>query len=342
MCGECLCRWFKRSGVACATLSGVILLLLTSCVGERGLELCRLVQIKYRYVRTSVDEYAQHIGSERRYLFDAEGTFIEEIPVDPDNRQVVTLRDIPEGEYQILALGNFTDTYTSLTSLQRGVTKLADVQLALMRQLPNHEGAFASSEELFWSLRTIQCRLLEPQSYICDMANIHCHLYLQVVWEGQPPREGSETFTLRLSGVATDYEMQVDSARSLQIAGVAPTPRLSSPSYVLHDFPRFGYPPGVVDAETSLRGEALFFSICTFRLTDEAMPTVNVIHDGKALFNTPISLAQVFHQWHWIADIDPEQVYSLKLRIRLDGTVDVLHGIATISDWADGGTFGFS
>lgn len=331
--------------VAIATLvgGGLLLLLLSSCstLDERD-ECCEEVRLVYRYVRTQNDEYQDFIQSQRHFLFDGRGFFLREVPSDPGVPWRVTLQRLEAGDYTMVTVGNATEGYTDLTTLRSGESSLSDLRLALYARVPGGQ-AFREAEELFWNSRAFHVEPKGRHRYICDMVNIHCHLEVKVMWQGLPPA-GSSTYTLQLSYLTPGNTLMVNDAYTLHIAGEVPRerPLQSTPSFVMHQFPVVVSPPSaVVMREASLRGNELYTSAITLRYLDDRIPVLQLIHDGKELFNKPIDLHPLFMKWGWLPNQADEQIYPIELEILENGIVVVRPWVQTgVLDWADGGSFG--
>lgn len=327
---------------ASALLLMVIVLGSCSTLDERD-ECCEEVTLIYRYVRTTTDEYQQFVHTERHFLFDQQGLYVREVPSAPDNRQRVILRQLPIGEYTMVTVGNVSEGYTAMTTLEKGVSRLSDFRLALQQLHSDGSGAFAEAEELFWNSRRFKTELNKRHTYLCDMANIHCHLSVKVTWEDVPPI-GSPLFQLELSHLTPGYTMTVVDEQNLHIAGSPPVepPIHSTRSFVYHQFPYSEFPPSaLIRVDESLRGHELFFSTISLRYLNDRIPSLQLFHEGKRLFTNPIDLTPIFHDWGWFPERSHEQIYRIELHIRKDGMVEVRQWLqATVMDWEDGGTFG--
>jgi hypothetical protein len=175
------------------------------------------------------------------------------------------------------------------------------------------------------------------------MANIHCHLFLKVEWEDVPP-SGSNRFTVELTNLVSAYMLQTDSPLTLHVAGeLPPDGNRDEPTsgYVVHQFP-LSTPLSLctVRVEEALRGHELFAEVRTLRYLNDLIPTIQLIHDGKKLFNKPIDLTPIFHDWGWFPNLSHEQRYSISLKILRDERVVVKPWVqAGVMDWFDGGSY---
>lgn len=311
-------------------------------VDEREL-CCEEVVLEYRYVRTQFDEYKPFITHERHFLFDGGGLYLREVPAHPTNRQRIVMRGLPEGSYTMLTIGNMSEGYTALSGLEAGVSRLSEVRLALEQQIPSGD-AFSNAEELFWNFRRFRSERGQRHHYLCDMSNIHCHLYLRVEWEGVPPN-GSRQFSVELSQLTPAYTLRVVDEHTLHVAGRLPKGwNRDEPAsgYVVHHFPYSELPPsGVVRVDEELRGQELYAEVRSLRYLDDRIPTLQLLHEGNRLFNKPIDLTPMFHDWGWFPNQHHEQIYRIHLRILRDGHVEVRPWLLTnVLDWEDGGSFG--
>lgn len=322
----------------------ILLLLLSSCDVSDDRDLCcDRVTIYYRYVRRSLDEYLTHIGSERRFLFDGEGLFLRELPVDPALRQRVSLMALPAGRYTIIAVGNPTSESTSIPPLTPGVSRLEDMRVGLH---PREEGGRSClpADELFWSRFAFEVIPSHPAKYIADMSNVHCHLHVAVTWETHPP-QGERRMGVRLSGLVGAYGSEEDPAQRIYIVGQPPTEDpsgwISSRTFVYHAFPRGLDAPQVeVERTVSLWGEELYAELITLRYQSDRLPTLQLLHEGLPLFHKPIDLAPLFARWGWSPSRQAEQVYRISVHVLSDSKVLVRTQVRSeVLDWADGGSF---
>lgn len=305
-------------------------------------ECCEEVRLIYRYVRTASDEYRDFISSERHFLFDGDGRFVREVPSCAGDRRQVRLRRLPEGEYTMVTVGNASEARTVLADPVPGATRLEDFRLAVRALQAGDDGTLGEADELFWNSRTFRYEAGRRLTYLCDMANIHCHLYLRVTWEDVPPAGGAD-YSLELSRLTPGYTLQPDPEYDIVVAGSRTERSAESDlKYVVHRFPRVELPAaGVVRVGASLRGHELYPSAVTLRYRDDRIPTVQLLHDGTRLFHKPIDLAPIFREWGWLPSRDAEQIYRVELRILRTGLVEVLPWVdADVMDWEDGGSFG--
>ena len=334
----------KRSLWCLVALVVIPLWLFTGCSLQDVRDACcEGVILRYRYISDDKDLYKQMIQTEQHYLFDDKGTFMYEVPVDSARRTEVRLRNLKEGTYTMLTIGNRTEGYTSMDALKPGVTQLKDVTLALQHRTEDN-AAYTNAEELFWNLRTFKVQPNKNHTYLCDMANLHCHLHIKIGWEGDLPA-GSDRYTVELSKLVPQYRLEINPAYTLQVMGSVPEGAdRNEPThdYSVHHYPYSPKPhDAVVRSENTLRGRELFYEVRTLRYLDEAIPTLQLWHDGARLFNRPIDLDPIFKDWGWYPNLNPEQEYRIELLIQDNGLVTVKPWVtSSVLDWEDGGSFG--
>ena len=334
----------KRSLWSLVALVVIPLWLFTGCSLQDVRDACcEGVILRYRYISDDKDLYKQMIQTEQHYLFDDKGTFMYEVPVDSARRTEVRLRNLKEGTYTMLTIGNRTEGYTSMDALKPGVTQLKDVTLALQHRTEDN-AAYTNAEELFWNLRTFKVQPNKNHTYLCDMANLHCHLHIKIGWEGDLPA-GSDRYTVELSKLVPQYRLEINPAYTLQVMGSVPEGAdRNEPThdYSVHHYPYSPKPhDAVVRSENTLRGRELFYEVRTLRYLDEAIPTLQLWHDGARLFNRPIDLDPIFKDWGWYPNLNPEQEYRIELLIQDNGLVTVKPWVtSSVLDWEDGGSFG--
>ncbi len=324
-------------------VSVITLSLFSACSKDDDSDFCcEEVTLHFRYVRTQRDEFKDFIKTKQHFLFDGNNTYVREVTADSLNPQRIVLHNLADGNYTMLTIANYSDGFTALTSLEKNKTTLADLRLALAKEVSSG-GAFEAAEELFWNSCRFEFKTNEKRRYICDMANIHCHLFLKVEWEDIPPN-GSKKFTVELANLTSAYQLQIDSLLTLHVAGeLPPDGNKDEPTsgYVVHQFPR-STPLQLctVRVEETLRGHELFAEIRTLRYLNDRIPTIQLLHDGKKMFNKPIDLTPIFHDWGWFPNLSHEQKYSISLKILRDKRVVVKPwGQPGVMDWVDGGSY---
>lgn len=341
-------RWIRLERILLLLLLLGIISFASCSVEDMRDVCCDEIILRYRYVREQRDEYHSFIKKERRYLFDSRGIFLREIAVDPSSRQRVHLRRLPVGQYYMLTVANQSPSYTFLTTMQEGETTLREVFLSLDKsgldeKMRTYNKLFAPAEPLFWNLRPFVSRRGQRHTYICDMANIHCYLYVLVSWEKQPPR-GSDRFTIELSKLIASYRLESNPDYTLQVAGrldAGGNRDESTSRYVVHHFPYSLFPAEArIQQEVSLRGHELFYEVRSLRYLNDAIPTIQLIHEGQPMFRRSIDLTPLFHSWGWYPNMHPEQIYRIEMKLLKDGRVEVKPWVtSSVLDWVNGGSF---
>ena len=229
------------------------------------------------------------------------------------------------GRYTILTVGNATEEHTLLDPLARG-SNLSDMTLTL-RKLA--DGSYApQGDQLFWNYKTIDIQPGANDHYICDLANIHTHLYYSVIWESVPPY--ADGYTVRLSELTEQYSL--DPAKSdLHLP-------INADMQVTHDFPLHAPQLIQLEEQPQLFNHTLEGSFISLRYRNDRIPTIQVWHGDEAI-TKPIDLTRAFRAFGWIPDKRPEQIYRILLRINEDGSVTLFpYFNGTIADWVPGGT----
>lgn len=286
----------------------------TTCEGS--------IKLQYRYIRETSDEFKEYIQKMSHYIFDGEGVFLSELPSNSGNLQELKLPKLKAGKYQVLTIGNMWASASLLPPLTKGVTKLSDLQLSLSGpEVKNN------IDQLFWNTQEVEVQeaTCENQTYICDMANIHCHLFISVEWKSTPPYDGDYTF--RLTNMSGAYFLDPHETYALKIM-----------DGVEHRFPTFT--PGTVIHETTekLFNLKLTTEIITLRYFDNRIPVLQILHDGQPV-SIPLDLSKAFKEWGWRINTRPEQIYRIHATIFEDGTIVLEPWVeGTVLDWEDGGT----
>lgn len=311
-----------------AVLSLLLLcgVLLTSCVPQDPRDICcSKVTLEYRYVRHNVDEYPTEVQQMRHFLYDAHGNLLKEVPQSPATPQKLSLSGLPVGRYTILTVGNATEEHTLLDPITRG-SNLSDMTLTL-RKLA--DGRYApQGDQLFWNYKTIDIKPGANDHYICDLVNIHTHLYYSVIWESVPPY--ADGYTVRLSGLTKQYSLDPEKS-NLHLP-------INAEMQVTHNFPLHESQLIQLEDQPKLFNHTLEGSFISLRYLNDRIPTIQVWHGDEAI-TKPIDLTRAFRSFGWIPDQRPEQIYRLLLRINEDRSVTVFAFFnGTIADWVPGGT----
>lgn len=311
-------------------LALALLLMMTGCLAqledERDL-CCRgcegSITLHYRYIRERTDELDSFVRKMNHYLFDSEGRFVEELHSNPSSPQELKLYGLKQGRYQVLTIGNMGTSAELSPALQKGTTRLSEVKLSLVG---HGDTPMSNTDELFWNTQAIEVSDEHcTQEYICDLANIHCHLFVTVEWRGTPKHEGK--YTMELSNASRVYDLSPERAYSIDIMeGVAhhfPHPTSGVATHLIH---------------TDLFDLGLEGEFITLRYFDNRIPTLRILYENDEVC-VPIDLAKAFREWGWRINSRPEQIYRIRVTIFEDGSVSLTPYIeGAIEDWVDGGT----
>lgn len=309
-----------------------LLLLLLSCTTGvlSDEECCSRATIHYRYVRYAEDEYPTFVHAMRHFLFSEEGVFEREIPSNPNDPQNLHLIGTEDRKYTIVTVGNLGDDPLGknalITRLEKGKTRLEDFRLWLYETKEYRR----NTEELFWNFKKVELRDTNPPHYICDLANIHCHLFFYVSWVDAPTKDG--TYRIDLTGLSESYSL--DPAKSNLSLSVY------QPKEVVHDFPLHGNELTNHRQEVNLFNHTLTGEFITLRYREDRIPTIQVFH-GEEEITMPIDLGRSFAQWGWNPDRRSEQIYRIEIKIKNKDDVTVQPWYdATVNDWVNGGSIG--
>lgn len=80
----------------------------------------------------------------------------------------------------------------------------------------------------------------------------------------------------------------------------------------------------------------LYFSVVILRYSNNRIPTLQLVHMGKELFEKPIDLTPIFHDWGWFPNRDYEQAYKIELYSRRRQCGGEAMGGCKWADWEDG------
>lgn len=296
------------------------------CTLFDNLEDCHNVELIYRYIPVEEDEYESNISSLKHFLFDSKGLFIKEIPQNKEHPQRLFLSGLPFGHYTMLTIGNYTPSLTFLSSLTPLKSSLQKITLQLQKRF--NEKAFAPSEELFWNFREFEVKQSSPQSYICDLANIHCHLIFQVSWQSAPPAAGK--YRIELTNLSKGYNL--DPAKSNLKLIVNPSKE------IIHTFPLHSPETTAIYQDISLFNHQLEGEIISLRYQNDRIPIFQIKKEGRPI-TKPLPFVLPFRQFNWYPDNRAEQIYRVQIRINDDGSVTIHPWYdGSIEDWQAGGT----
>jgi hypothetical protein len=95
------------------------------------------ISVHFRYTKNldGVDKFASSINKINLYVFDAAGYFIQEYAVEKDSlpQDFTIYVNLTPGTYDLVAWGNMGDDYEIQATLEKGVTRMDDLQLSLKR-----------------------------------------------------------------------------------------------------------------------------------------------------------------------------------------------------------------
>lgn len=288
---------------------------------------CQEVTLEYRYIPVAEDQYPQYILGLRHFLFDEEGIFMSELPQRSSSPQKLHIKGLSKGHYTVITVGNSTEENTFLTPLVTKETSLADFILQFKRRA-SFEEAYANAEELFWNTKSFDITGKGAQHFLCDLANIHCHLFFQVSWQSVPPSGGK--YQIELSNLSERYTL--DPAKSTLSIEVNPSLQ------VVHSFPLHEEKTHWIFQEVALFNHLLTGEFISLRYKNDRIPYIQVKKDGEAITKR-LDLAKAFETFGWIPDRRPVQIYRIQIRINNDGTVTIRPWYdGSIEDWQAGGT----
>lgn len=305
------------------------LLMAMTAVGCRpffdDLSKCSETTLEYRYIRAQEDEYSTEVQQMRHFLFNTAGEYIRELKQNEVTPQELRISGLTPGSYTVVTVGNSTPEGTMLTELEAGKSHMSDFTLRLKARY--NEQAYSGAEQLFWNSKTFEVKEAEKQRYICDLANIHCHLFYEVTWQSAPPEAGK--YRIELTGLTEQYSL--DPAQSNLSIEVNPRKE------VVHQFPLHADGITKLCQDVTLFNHTLEGEIISLRYRNDRIPTFQVMYGNKAI-TKKMDLSQAFKAFGWIPDRRAEQIYRLQLRINDDGSVGVRPWIeGTVEDWQPGG-----
>lgn len=310
-----------------ALLAG--LLVAMTAVGCRpffdDLSKCSETTLVYRYIRAEEDEYGTEVQKMRHFLFDSKGVFLKELQQSEVKPQELRISGLEPGNYTVVTVGNSTPDGTMLSTLEVGKSHMSDFILRLKSRY--NEQAYAGAEQLFWNAKSFEVKATEKRNYICDLANIHCHLQYEIIWQSTPPEPGK--YRVELTGLTEQYSL--DPAQSnLSI-------EVNKGKNVVHQFPL--HADGITKQcqDVTLFNHTLEGEIISLRYRNDRIPTLQVMYGDKEI-TKKLDLSQAFKSFGWIPDRRAEQIYRIQLRINDDGSVSARPRIeGSVEDWQPGG-----
>lgn len=328
-------RVFHRAELI-LTAGILLLLIMPGCSTDDDRDLCcEEVVLTYRYIRQDRDEYKEFVREMRHFLFGENGLFIRELPSDPILPQRLSLTKLPQGRYTVVTVGNATEGSSLLSTLVAESTHLRDFKLSVVKQFGSE--ILDNGDELFWNVRSFVAERNKQYRHVCDLSNIHCHLYVKIRWNKRPPFSGNK-YTMQLEGVPVRNTLDPEKTHTFRIIRPSDVPGTESTEHrVVHTF------SGLDSIAThgianDLYGITLYGEFVTLRYTNMHIPTFRLYYGNQSV-SKPINLSNVFSRWGWRPDEHPEQIYRIDMEIFDNGTVVVNQWAQTsVKDWEDGGT----
>lgn len=272
----------------------------------------------YRYTMQGLECFDDYIYRMHYYLFDGNGYFVKQMFPDGGNMKRVSLEEITPGKYTLIALANLDDYDTPDEDAKKG---LGDFEFVMQDFFPG-TNELDSGDPIYWGTSTFVIEEGETNSFVTEMANIHCITSVEFEWEGLPPYPDGYTF--QLEGVSGAYSLNPEHSSELGI----------------QTFPMHIGDPKSVRQDSEIEDLKLNVSIYTLRYKNGRIPGLRLWHEDKPLTRI-IDLEYIFRQWGWKPDITPVQKYSIKLRLRMDGGIEVSpKAEADVNDWNNGGSIG--
>ncbi len=296
-----------------------LLLALAGCNLEDDRDACCEVnRMRYRYLYEEADRFTDFIHRMEYFLFDGQGTYLRQLEAEPGDLTTVSLADLTPGDYSLVAVGN-SEGYGSLEGYADD--GLQAFRLTVSRMFAGTD-AYANGDRLYWGQDDFSIVRGASNSFLTEMANIHCCLSVTVEWELLPPY--SDGYRFELSGVGA---ITASNASEAVTMGVQRFPPVKP------------YTGRMLEA-VRLNELALEADLITLRYTDEDVPRFRLYHEDEPLTDE-IDLRRAFGFWNWHPSLATVQEYGILVLIRADGTIEVSQDLKTgVIDWVEGGTFG--
>ncbi len=314
----------------------LLVLLLTSCLPDDSDDCCG-VTLHFRYMQNSEDRFVKDIKSMRHFLFDENGVFLREVFPTNGFSDRLLVRDLGKynTKYKMITIGNMTEK-TQISELVPGVTTLSGFSQQI--NTPVQNGYRGNGDQLFYNCCSFSWDENSPTEYICDLSNIHCHLYVWAYWDHTPRYHGD--YSLKITNIPASYSLSPDSTRRIRQQLDDPELWDSTPDNTVQLFPLkptalTQHAIEVLPYNYELEGEFI-----TERYTNEYVPVLRLFCNDEPITNY-IDLERAFTYFRWYPDSDPAQEYWIKMEIHEDGSVDLNRWIkGEVADWIDGGTIG--
>lgn len=257
-------------------------------------------------------EYKSSIDTLTWLVYDDGGRLVYQLRMTP--RQYFMLDELPDGRYTVVCMANITG--------RTAVTGEDDLeQLMVKADTRQADGWYDNTDHLFWQMGTFV--VAEGHSRVeLPLADVHCHLHVQVRWKTLPRQVGN--WTLRLYDVPLAYQAGM-LGRTLE--GL-PHPLADENELGEHRI------------DVRLLNYELDGLFTTFRWTNAHIPALQV-WCGDEPASPLMGLEKAFETWHWYPDRTIAQDYWLVVTIADDGTAEVkVASRFGVADWIDGGVIG--
>lgn len=311
----------------------LLVLLLTSCLPDDSDDCCG-VTFRFRYVINSEDRFWKEVSSMRHFLFDGNDIYMGEYADYCDNTNELKITGLENGNYTLITIGNATER-TRLSELIPGRTLLGDFTQGIGSQ--QQDGHYTNGDQLFYNTCPFSISDTAPDTWICDLSNIHCHLHILATWD-YSPNFRDNNFTMRLTEVPASYSLATDSTRRILQQFDDPDLHVSTGSNLVQLFPvapqaLAAHLVSVLPFNAELEGEFV-----TERYTNQWVPVLQLFN-GEAAVTGRLNLDRAFTYFGWYPDSNPAQDYYIKLVIHRDGSVNMDRWArGRVLDWIDGGT----
>lgn len=311
--------------------------LFTACaVDDTRDECCEEVVFFHRYMKHNTDLYKENIKSMEHFLFDEAGTYLYKLTFNPASPQRIKIKNMIVGNYTLVTVANVGKDTISLTSLAKNTSNINDFQLNVEKMF--RAGAYSNTNEIFWSTRNFSIEASKRHYYICDLSNIHCHLFVKVIWNTIPPFP--DKYEMEIRDVPISYSLDYNKSRAMFIynpKGEKENDWKSTEDNVVHRFPANLKQLGAHRIPVTMEAQKLVGEFISLRYTNTNIPTFQLFRNDKAQ-TKPIDLSIAFNSWGWRPNNNPEQIYRIEMEIFDDGRVVVNQWAnVSIKDWQDGG-----
>lgn len=299
----------------------MVLMLAGGCSLEDERDLCCGQNVMRYTYHIAGEEIIDKVAEKMEYhLFDSTGMYLHPLSACSETWDWLSLEGLSAGRYTIVAIANLY----GYGSLHGHVCSGLDKFRLEVDSLFGEDGTFCSGDSLYWGEQEFCIEEGTKRTFTTEMNNIHCCLDVKVEWERLP--QYSEGYRFCLEGVGKGVGLHQDD-NTLAAGG--------------HLFPYVADYSGRMMIDVPLYRLTLEESMYTLRYTDKNIPVFR-LYNGDTPVTRPIDLKRAFREWGWYPDSDAEQRYSIRLKIRADGSIIVNPGIeGMINDWIDGGYIGY-